>query len=208
MLAQIAPYRESSDVTRNPVPFTARDRRALTLRLIRSSDAPRLEQLFSQLSPESRWRRFHAPAENIAAERITAQAALMADVDNRTHEGAVVVVAKEGVEEQIVGVVRLARPSGFPMAEEAEAAIVVLDAYQGQGVGSELLRQMIHLARHMHIKRIVAVFQADNAEAIRLFRKLGLPSKLLTSHGISEMFMEMPATGYETHSCNQENIRW
>ena len=193
MLAPIAPRRELSDVTRNPVHFPIGERGVLTLRLIRPSDAPQLEQLFSQLSPESRWRRFHALTENMSDERIVAQAALMADVDNRTHEGAVVAVAKEGAEEQIVGVVRLARPSGFPMAEEAEAAIVVLDAYQGQGVGGELLRQMIHLARHMHVKRIVAVFQADNAQAIRLFRKLGLPSKLLTSSGTSEMFMEMPA---------------
>ena len=192
MVAQIAPHIALSDVTHNPVRMKIKGRRELTLRLIHPSDAQRLEQIFSRLSPESLWRRFHTLTGNISVERITAQAALMADVDNRTHEGAVVAVVKVGGEEQIVGVVRLARPSGFPMAEEAEAAIVVLDAYQGQGVGSALLQQMIHLARHMHVKRIVAVFQADNAEAIRLFRKQGLAGRLLTSHGVSEMFVEMP----------------
>ncbi len=192
MVAQIAPHSALSDVTHNPVRMKIRGHRVLTLRLIRPSDAQRLEQIFSRLSPESLWRRFHTLTGNISAERIITQAALMADIDNLTHEGAVVAVVKEGGEEQIVGVVRLARPSGFPMAEEAEAAIVVLDAYQGQGVGSALLQQMIHLARHMHVKRIVAVFQADNAEAIRLFRKQGLAGRLLTSHGISEMFVEIP----------------
>ena len=192
MVTTMAPFKRKSDVTRRPARYTTRDGRKLTLRLIRPADAPLLEELFYRLSPESRWRRFHALTDGIPPERITEQAGAMADVDNRTLEGAVVAVAKEADGEHIVGVVRLARPPGKPEAEEAEAAVVVLDAYQGQGVGSELLQRMLQLARRMKVKRILAVFQPDNAGAIHLFRALGLPSRLETSHGISKMYTELP----------------
>ncbi len=192
MVTTMAPFKRKSDVTRRPARYTTRDGRKLTLRLIRPADAPLLEELFYRLSPESRWRRFHALTDGIPPERITEQAGAMADVDNRTLEGAVVAVVKEADGEHIVGVVRLARPPGKPEAEEAEAAVVVLDAYQGQGLGSELLQRMLQLARRMKVKRILAVFQPDNAGAIHLFRALGLPSRLETSHGISKMYTELP----------------
>lgn len=192
MVTTMAPFKRKSDVTRRPVRYTTRDGRKLTLRLIRPADAPLLEELFYRLSPESRWRRFHALTDGIPPERVAEQAGIMADVDNRTLEGAVVAVAKEVDGEHIVGVVRLARPPSKPDAEEAEAAVVVLDAYQGQGVGSELLQRMLQLAQRMKVKRILAVFQPDNAGAIHLFRALGLRSRLETSHGISKMYTELP----------------
>jgi len=192
MVTTMAPFKRKSDVTRRPVRYTTRDGRKLTLRLIRPADAPLLEELFYRLSPESRWRRFHALTDGIPPERVAEQAGIMADVDNRTLEGAVVAVAKEVDGEHIVGVVRLARPPSKPDAEEAEAAVVVLDAYQGQGVGSELLQRMLQLAQRMEVKRILAVFQPDNAGAIHLFRALGLRSRLETSHGISKMYTELP----------------
>ncbi|MCB0039152.1 MAG: GNAT family N-acetyltransferase [Caldilinea sp.] len=192
MVVSMAPFKRKSDVTRRPVRFTTRDGRKLTLRLIRPADAPLLEDLFYRLSPESRWRRFHALTDGIPPERIAEQAGTMANVDNRTLEGAVVAVAADDEGDRIVGVVRLARPPGKPDAAEAEAAVVVLDEYQGQGVGSELLQRMLQLARHMRVKRMLAVFQPDNAGAIRLFRDLGLPSRLETSHGISKMYTELP----------------
>ncbi len=192
MVTTMAPFKRKSDVTRRPVRYTTRDGRKLTLRLIRPADAPLLEELFYRLSPESRWRRFHALTDGIPPERVAEQAGIMADVDNRTLEGAVVAVAKEVDGEHIVGVVRLARPPSKPDAEEAEAAVVVLDAYQGQGVGSELLQRMLQLAQRMKVKRILAVFQPDNAGAIHLFRALGLRSRLETSHGVSKMYTELP----------------
>ena len=111
MVTTMAPFKRKSDVTRRPARYTTRDGRKLTLRLIRPADAPLLEELFYRLSPESRWRRFHALTDGIPPERITEQAGAMADVDNRTLEGAVVAVVKEADGEHIVGVVRLARPA-------------------------------------------------------------------------------------------------
>ncbi len=39
-----------------------------------------------------------------------------------------------------------------PDAPEAEAAVVVLDEYHGLGVGQELMRRMVQLARRMRVQ--------------------------------------------------------
>jgi len=162
------------------------------MRLLKPADAALLEHLFYQLSPESRWRRFHMITDHLPPQEVSRRACELANVDNRTQAGAVVAVAGEGKASTIVGVVRLARAPGQPDAPEAEAAVVVRDDYHGQGVGAELLRRMVSLARRMRIKQIVAVFQADNDTAIRLFRRLGLPYKLTVTHGASKMYLDAP----------------
>lgn len=177
---------------RMPRTFTTRSGEVLTLRLMKPSDAPLLEKLFYQLSPESRWRRFHMITDHLPPQEIRRRARELAAVDNRIAAGAVVALTGEGESTEIVGVVRLARPLGQDDAPEAEAAIVVRDDYQGQGVGAELLRRMVLLARRMQVKKILAVFQSDNDAAIRLFRRLGLPYQLTATHGASKMYIDAP----------------
>lgn len=177
---------------RMPRTFTTRSGEVLTLRLMRPSDALLLEKLFYQLSPESRWRRFHMITDHLPPQEISRQARELATVDNRAAAGAVIALVGEGDSAEIVGVVRLARPLGQLDTSEAEAAILVRDDYQGQGVGAELLRRMVLLARRMKVKTILAVFQADNDTAIRLFRRLGLPYKMEVTHGASKMYLEAP----------------
>ncbi len=163
----------------------------LWLRLMRPDDALRIEALFYQLSSETRWRRFHMLADQVSPEEVRRRALEMANVDNRTQQGAVVAVAGDRDEGEIVGVVRLSRPPNQPNSPEAEAAIVVRDDYHGQGVGTQLLRQMVPLARRMKVRTIVAVFQPDNDSAIRLFRNLGLPYKMVATQGVSKMYQEV-----------------
>ncbi|HRA64560.1 MAG TPA: GNAT family N-acetyltransferase [Caldilinea sp.] len=172
--------------------FKTRTGEVLTLRLMKPSDAELLEKLFYQLSPESRWRRFHMIIDHLPPQEVLRRARELTNVDNRTLAGAIIALAGAGESSEIVGVVRLARPVGQPDATEAEAAIVIRDDYQRQGIGKELLQRMVVLARRMKVKRILAVFQPDNEVAIRMFRQLGLPRKLTTSHGASKMYLEAP----------------
>lgn len=169
-------------------------RRGVTLRLrtIYPDDAPLLVELFQSLSPETRWRRFHVHVDNVSSQLLAERARAMADVDNRTAEGAVLALHGRGEDEEIVGVVRLARPEGESASPEAEAAVVVRDDFHGQGVGTELLRWMVLLAKAMHVETIVALFQSDNEDAMRLFRELGLPYTLQVHAGETEMRIEVP----------------
>jgi acetyltransferase len=173
--------------------YTTRNGTKLTMRLMRPSDAPLLIEFFRLLSPEARRRRFHTIVENVSEELIRQRACELADVDNKTLTGAVVAVYEDAQGEHIVGSVRLARDPATPNAPEAEAAIVVRDDFQGQGVGTELMRRLVLLAKQMHVQTIVAIFQPDNEDAIRIFREINLPYTTLINHGETILKLQMPA---------------
>lgn len=173
--------------------IVSRDGTRLNCRLLQPADAPLLVELFHRLSPESRRRRFHYPVDVLDEEKLLESAQRLADVDNRTMGGAVVAVENDADGEHIVGVARLMRPAGRPDAPEVEAAITVRDDYQGRGLGTELLRRMVLLAKRMQAKVIVAEIAADNYAAVRLFRELNLVTVSTTSHGETTLRMEVPA---------------
>ncbi len=172
--------------------YTTRDGRKLTMRLLRPSDAPLLVEMFHLLTPETRRRRFHIGVENVSDEVIHQRSLELADVDNKSVAGALVAVYKDDTGEHIVGSVRLARDPAAPESPEAEAAIVVRDDFQGQGVGTELMRRLVLLAKQMNVKMMVAIFQPDNEDAIRIFREVNLPYVTTIDHGETIMKIEVP----------------
>lgn len=171
--------------------FKLRDGRKVRIRLLSPSDRDLLIDFFLRLSPESRWRRFHANVEHVSHTLIEDRAVELAEVDNQIM-GAVIALFDAPDGEHMIGSARLAREEQTPTSPEAEAAIVVRDDFQGQGLGQELLRRMVLLAKQMQVKTIVATFQPDNEEAIRLFRELNLPSTLQIHHGATEMRIQVP----------------
>ena len=173
--------------------FTTRSGRKLKLRLMRPSDAQMLIEFFHRMSPETRRRRFHTGTENVSDELMRQRAMEFASVDNRLQVGAVVAVYNDKEGEQIVGSVRLARDPAALDSPEAEAAVVVRDDFQGEGLGTELMRRLVLLAKHMRVKTIVAIFQPDNEGAIRLFREINLPYTTTIDHGETILRLEMPA---------------
>jgi len=169
------------------------DGRTLETRLINVEDADHLVDFVRSLSPESRRRRFHQSIEHLSKKMIHDRAHDLADVDNYTQGGAVLALIQESDgTPHIIAVARLARVPGKPHDPQAEAAIVVRDDYQGQGVGTQLVRRLVVLARQMKVKEIIAYFESDNTVAIHLFRNLGLPSTLEISYGETTMLIEMP----------------
>jgi acetyltransferase len=170
-----------------------RDGCRLKTRLIQPSDSELLIDLFEQLSSESRRRRFHLSVDNVSEDLKQRTAGEFANVDNRTQGGAVLAVDINGNgTEQIVGVARLARPAGHPNSPEAETAVVIRDDFQGRSVGIELLRRLVRLAQQMQIKTLIAIIEADNEPALKLFRKLELPTVTHVSRAEIEMRMTIP----------------
>jgi acetyltransferase len=165
----------------------------LKVRLIRPDDAALLESFVRSLTPESRRRRFHANVERVSGRIIRQRTQEMADVDNLTLGGAVLALTQDAAgSAQIVGVARLGRSHDKPDDPRAEAAIIVRDDYQDQGVGSGLLRELVKLAQRMKVKQMVANIEVDNQAALRLFRGLGLPTRSSTSLGETMMIIDMP----------------
>src|SRR5262249_56520414 len=75
-----------------------------------------------------------------------------------------------GGEREILGVGRLAKQFG---ANEAEFALIVTDRAQGRGLGTELLRRLIAVARDERLERVTADILPENTDMQRLCTKLG-----------------------------------
>jgi acetyltransferase len=70
----------------------------------------------------------------------------------------------------ILAVGRLTKVSG---SQEATLSVMVGDPYQGMGIGSELVRRVVDVARSENIERLAAVLTVDNQPMQYIFKKLG-----------------------------------
>jgi acetyltransferase len=76
---------------------------------------------------------------------------------------------------KIVAVGRLSKSSE---SNKAEVALLVMDEFQGRGLGSELLRQLLRMARDHKIAQIEAGMLRDNTAIQRVLRKVGFRLRL------------------------------
>ena len=56
---------------------------------------------------------------------------------------------------------------------QAEIAFVVVDAYQGQGIGTILMRHLAALAREAGLKELIAEVLPENTAMLKVFKKFG-----------------------------------
>jgi protein lysine acetyltransferase len=130
------------------------------IRSIRPDDGPRLQRAYLRLSPQSRYQRFM-----ISKPRLTeADTRYLVEVDGQDHVALVAVDANDP--ESIIGVARFVR--GRDDRDRAELAVVVGDPFQGEGLGTELVRRLAVAARERGIERLTATMLAQNPTAHRL----------------------------------------
>jgi RimJ/RimL family protein N-acetyltransferase len=146
----------------------------VALARLERSDGELLDRLFYRLSPETIYRRFLSPLarpEQARPERLL-------DLDHRDREAVAAVVDGE-----IVGVARYFRQHELVAAE---IAVVVADAWHGQGLATRMLSCLAGLASKAGIERFTVTMQADNRPALRLLRRFNTSARLVHSHGIYE----------------------
>lgn len=113
-----------------------------------------------QLSDESIHRRFLSAKPRLSS----AELRYLTEVDGRDHYALLAVLAAEP--SQVVGVARFVRLADDPAA--AEAAVVIGDPYQRQGLGKRLGLMLADAARERGIERFTATMLGDNLPAHRL----------------------------------------
>jgi GNAT superfamily N-acetyltransferase len=141
---------------------------AVTTRPVRPEDQPLFCRLWPRLSPETVYRRFHAQVHRLPEDT----ARRLVRVDHDLREAVVAVVGGE-----VVGVARYDRPPHDPST--AEVAVLVEDAWQGAGVGRQLLATLTALATRRGVRTFTATVQPDNRPALGLVRRL-LPGSTVT----------------------------
>ena len=146
--------------------FRVRDGTRVLVRPIEPDDRERLQVGLHQLSPTSRYHRFHAAVSELSE----AQLRYLTEVDQVNHLAWIALdPALPG--EPAVGVARCIR---LPTASHvAEVAITVLDAYQGRGIGTLLLGVLSRAAAAQGIRTYRAYVEEDNDAMLRIFRDLG-----------------------------------
>ncbi|MDJ0708704.1 MAG: bifunctional acetate--CoA ligase family protein/GNAT family N-acetyltransferase [Leptolyngbyaceae cyanobacterium MO_188.B28] len=147
-----------------------KDDRKVTIRPISPEDEPLIVQFHQTLSEQSVYLRyFHLMklSQRTAHERLTRICFI--DYDR---EIALVVDYKnsETGQHEILGVGRLSKLQG---TDEAEFAMLVADPAQQLGIGTELLKRLIQVARQEHIECIIAEILLENGAMQRVCQKVG-----------------------------------
>lgn len=166
----------------------------LRVRPLRSEDAPQLVAIFENMSPESRFRRFHQTMDNVSPARVREEAMNIVQADSERNWG-LIAFTDDGRQQNVpIGAVRLVR-SG---AHEAEVAISVRDDFHNLGIGSQLMLMLATGAREMGILRLVADIQNDNPAIWHVFKKLPFSVKRVSegthSHIIVDLAGHSPAS--------------
>lgn len=138
------------------------------LRCIRPSDKPLLVEGFSRLSPESRYLRFMTTKGQLTP----AELSFLTEVDGWNHFAlGAVLVDPPGEPVLPMGAARFVRVS--PDAEIAEPALVVVDEFQGRGLGRLMLMRLAAAARERGIERFRCNVLSTNERLRQLMERLG-----------------------------------
>ncbi len=145
-------------------PFTGKQGEEFLFRPIRPEDEPKLVKFHETLSEQSVYMRYFRAFkldQRVAHERLTRICFVDYDRD------IVLVVEKD---EAIVAVGRLSKAR---TRNEAEFALLVTDAYQRHGLGSELLRRLLAIGREEGIAVVTAYILDQNLGMKAICEKLG-----------------------------------
>lgn len=141
------------------------DGRPLWIGPVTPAAKPLIVRGLERISPETSRRRFFTVRHRFSEQELDAMTQL--DGHQRFALGATVRATDGDVDP--VGVARFARMADAPTA--AEVAILVIDAFQGQGVGRVLLKRLASAALARGISRFRGVVLPENKPIIHLLTR-------------------------------------
>ena len=155
------------------LPWKLKNGSAVMIRPIRPEDEPLLIRLHQALSERSVYLRYFQPlklSQRTAHERLTRICFI--DYDR---EMALVVERKsdDGTPE-IIAIGRLSKMRG---RNDAELAVLVDDRFQHLGMGTELYRRLISVARDEMLDGVVSTILNENRDMLAICEKLGFQLK-------------------------------
>jgi GNAT superfamily N-acetyltransferase len=118
-----------------------------------------------------------------------AQAAYLCDVDHHDHEA---LIALDDATGEGVGVARYVRDPG---TDVAEAAVTVIDDWQGRGLGTALLDRIAARAREEGVRRFTALMLSANRDMLDLLETLGTTEVVAHDGATVEVVVDLPEEG-------------
>ena len=169
-----------------------RDGTFVHIRAIRPDDHGRLAEAFTCLSTETIRSRWRGLASGLSAGEIVEEVAVDPDV----HVGLVATVWIEG-EEEIVGLASYFVDS-WSEPRRAEVAFIVLDEWQGRGIGSLLFAHLARIALRLGVDVLSALVPASNRRTIRIFERSGFSGEVEVEYDGAEAWVTVDLTGRGT----------
>lgn len=145
--------------------WQAGDGTVVQLRPLRSDDLESELAFIAGLSPQTLYYRLQYSSRSVSRE----DAARLLDLDYRDRM-AIGALTGTAPDQSILGVSRYAR---IEDTDQAECAIVVADAWQGRGLGTELMRSLAQAARANGIRTLVGTSLGENQRIHAWARRFG-----------------------------------
>jgi acetyltransferase len=152
------------------LPWTMRDGNRVTLRPIRPEDEPLMVKFHETLSDRTVYLRYFCSLS--LSRRVEHERLLRICFGGYDRE--MVLVAERtdpGTGER--GIIGVGRMNKLHAGNEAEVAVLVSDQYQKLGLGNELLRRVIQIARDEKLSRVSAEVLTDNIAMQIIMKRLG-----------------------------------
>jgi acetyltransferase len=158
-----------------------KDGTGVRIRPIHPEDEPLMVKFHGTLSDRTVYMRYFG---SMSLDRRTAHERLLRICQGDSAGETVLVaecIAPRTGEQHIVGVGRLNK---LLREGNAEIAVLVSDDYQRRGIGTELLRRLVQVARDQGLSRVVAEMLRDNLAIQIIFKKLGFRLRLLRDFSV------------------------
>jgi acetyltransferase len=163
--------------------WTMRDGGQVTIRPIRPEDEPAMVRFHGTLSEQSVYSRyFHHMnlSYRVSHERLTRICFI--DYDRE------MVLVAESAEHEIIAVGRLTRQRG---SNDAEFAVLVGDPWQEHGVGGEMMRTLVDVARKERVKQVFGQILTDNRAMQEICKQLGFKLRYSLEDRVVEAAMAL-----------------
>ncbi len=145
------------------------DGRSVTIRPVLPQDAALQRAFVAALSPETRYRRFHGPVNELPEATLS----YMTEVDYASHMALLATTIDSGGREIQVAEARWVRHEPPDSTDVAEFALAVADDWQRAGLGALLLGKLVDSAAAQGIRRLSGDVLADNDGMCRLLKRNG-----------------------------------
>ncbi len=167
-------------------PWTMKDGTQVTIRPIRPEDEPLIAKFHETLSDRSVYLRYFCSLS--LSRRVAHERLLRICFGDYDREMALVAEHTDpGTgERRILGVGRMNK---LHNKNEAEVAALVSDNYQKLGLGHELLRRVVQIARDEKLSQVSAEMLPDNIAMKAVFRRLGF--RIRAGEDLSSLFAHM-----------------
>jgi len=145
-----------------------KDGRTVTIRPIRPEDEPAMIKFHEKLSERSVYLRYFQPLK--LTQRTTHDRLTRACFIDYDREMALVAESEIDGEKQILAVGRMSKLHGL---NESELAAVAVDEAQHKGLGTELYRRLVEVARAEKLSKVISNMLPENREMRAMCQRLG-----------------------------------